>query len=195
MIIGLCGTYCAGKNAVSEVFEKNGYYTIDVDKTGHSALEEKASEIASQFPDCMVDGKVDRKKLGSIVFSDRESLEKLESIIHPAMAQTVRNQIQGKSKVLINAAVLVKMGLHRSCHGIVWLDAPFFTRLGRSKERDGKTFSQFLQVFWSQRSLKSQTFRETADIQRVELVNNGSLQKLESEILKLPWFQAEGKDV
>ena len=70
MIIGLTGTSCSGKNLVAETMEKKGFFVVDEDKLGHVALDMNQERLVDVFgPDILTDGKVDRRKLGPIVFS------------------------------------------------------------------------------------------------------------------------------
>ena len=91
MIIGLTGKSCSGKDYVSHMFGDE-FLVIDEDHLGHIALDVNKDKLVDAFgEDILRDGKVDRKKLGPIVFSDKEKLEKLNSISHPWMlSETLR---------------------------------------------------------------------------------------------------------
>ena len=91
MIIGLTGKSCSGKDYVARLFGEE-FVVIDEDNLGHVALDNNREKLVAAFGDSIItDGKVDRKKLGPIVFSDKEKLEKLNSISHPWMvAETLR---------------------------------------------------------------------------------------------------------
>ncbi len=170
MVIGLTGKYCAGKNAVSAVLEEAGAAVIDVDKLGHQALAENSLKIADVFGKDIIDpdGSVNRRKLGAVVFSDPSMLAKLESISHPWMVEKTRRliteyQTAGKENVIINAAILLHMKLHVLCSAVIWVDAPFFTRIDRGMKRDNMGLSAVLKRIWSQRSLKAQPLRKYVD--------------------------------
>lgn len=73
IVAGLTGKYCAGKNTIAALFEQNGFIHIDVDKLGHAALPKIQDQLLSHFGEKILeDGVINRKKLGSIVFSDPE---------------------------------------------------------------------------------------------------------------------------
>ncbi|MDA8411300.1 MAG: dephospho-CoA kinase, partial [Treponema sp.] len=93
ILIGLTGGYCAGKNTVAEMLERRGWTSIDVDRLGHQALEIARDEVVGRFDAetrerfgrglIDAEGRLDRKLLGAIVFSDPRKLAAHEAIIHP----------------------------------------------------------------------------------------------------------------
>lgn len=141
MVIGLTGRSCAGKDEVASIFKKKGFFVIDEDGLGHEALDANIGRIGEAFPDAVKDGKVDRKVLGRIVFSNPGGLEKLESISHPWMrmetGRLVRKALSEGRVVVINAAILARLGLVELCDEVVFVDAPFEIRARRAALRDG----------------------------------------------------------
>lgn len=98
-VIGLTGRAAAGKNAVSDAFAKVGCAVIDVDQVGHRVLEQSQDLLAKAFgPGIVQDGRVDRKALGALVFSDSEKLRSLEAITHPAMVSECKRLIEKAEK-------------------------------------------------------------------------------------------------
>ena len=158
MLIGLTGGYCAGKNTVAELLERRGWTSIDVDRLGHRALELARDEVVGRFDEearsrfgrGLVDeeGRLDRKLLGAIVFSDPRKLAAHEAIIHPVMfalvdegVETLRKEARTKdgaeAAIVINAAILYKMPIVSSCAAIIEVRAPLPSRIARAKARDG----------------------------------------------------------
>jgi dephospho-CoA kinase len=87
------------------------------------------------------DGSIDRKALGSIVFADSRLLAQLEAISHPWMVEECARLVSaarasGRRAVVLNAALLHRMGLDRLCDVVVFIKAPFYERYRRAKERD-----------------------------------------------------------
>jgi dephospho-CoA kinase len=81
IITGGIGT---GKSTVCAKLALKGVKIIDADAIAHKVLDEKAHRIGELFgKDCVVDGRVNRKILGEIVFSDPLKREVLEELIHP----------------------------------------------------------------------------------------------------------------
>ncbi len=187
MILGITGKYCSGKNTVSRIFVSYGWYEIDVDRLGHRALEEKAADIIAALGEDIAgeDGKVDRKKLGKKVFGSKESLSLLESIIHPEMVVFCKKEIErcGSDRVIINAAILHKMGLDELCDAVLWVESPFLRRLGRALVRDSLSIIQILKRMAAQRKLEAKYYSK--DVDRYTIWNGSSVHNLESDVIKL----------
>ncbi|WP_428026515.1 dephospho-CoA kinase [Arcobacter sp.] len=91
--IALTGGIATGKSTVCSLFKLHGFLTIDADKIAHKLLDIHSAKIASMFGEEYVeDGKVLRKKLGKIIFSNKENKEKLESFIHPLIAKEIEKE-------------------------------------------------------------------------------------------------------
>ncbi len=177
-VVGLAGKYCAGKNRICAIFEEAGFRPIDVDRLGHEALEvpDVRARIADAFGSAVFlpDGKVDRKALGALVFSDPAKLSALESIVHPWMTERTRELIgRYGDKVIVNAAILHRMGLHAYCDAVVWVEAPLCERIRRGLRRDGLSLYAVLRRIWSQRALTPQPFRDTVDTYTVRNARGG----------------------
>ncbi|WP_101772606.1 dephospho-CoA kinase [Peptostreptococcus faecalis] len=114
--IGLTGNIGCGKSSISNQLEKKGHYIIDADLITREiyADENVIKEMLGNFPDSFENGKICRKKLGSIVFEDNEKLKLLNSITHKAIKLIVEKRIKAieederyKSKaIVIDAALL-----------------------------------------------------------------------------------------
>jgi dephospho-CoA kinase len=115
MIIGVTGTFGSGKSLVVKYLGKD---VINVDKIGHQILEKKKKDIVKIFgKDIIRNKKVDRKKLGNIVFSDKIKLNKLNKIVHPEMVKSVKEKAKGN--YVIDAALLVQLNLDKLCDKII----------------------------------------------------------------------------
>lgn len=146
IVIGLSGKVCAGKNQYAQCFEQMGAQIIDVDLLGHQVLEQQQEAVVRHFgSSILTDGAIDRARLGAIVFADRDALQALEAIVHPAMVQACREIIalSTKALVVINAALLYRMGLVELCDRVVFIKAPLLVRYRRCRARQGLTWSAF----------------------------------------------------
>lgn len=95
--IALTGGISTGKSTACELFKLHGFSIIDADKIAHRLLDENSSEISSMFGKKYIeDGKVIRKELGKIIFSNEENKLKLEALLHPLIEKEIIKQ----SKVL-----------------------------------------------------------------------------------------------
>lgn len=95
--IAITGGIGSGKSTACNLLRLYGYSIIDVDSISHSKLDESADEIISIFGEKIVENnKINRKKLGSIVFNNKIKLAQLESILHPK----IRNEVEAQAKKL-----------------------------------------------------------------------------------------------
>ena len=82
--IALTGSIATGKSSTVKLLEASGFHIIDADKIAHKILDEQHQAIAEKFGETLVhEGKVDRKALGAIVFSDNTKRKELEALLHP----------------------------------------------------------------------------------------------------------------
>ena len=95
--IALTGGISTGKSTVSNLFKLQGFSIIDADLIAHRLLDENSNQIALMFGEQYVsDGKVIRKELGKIIFSNEENKLKLEALLHPL----IEAEIIKESKIL-----------------------------------------------------------------------------------------------
>ncbi len=88
--IALTGGIATGKSTVASLFMLHGFLTIDADKITHKLLDENYQNIADIFGDDYVeDKKVIRKKLGNLIFNDKEQKKKLENFLHPLIKENI----------------------------------------------------------------------------------------------------------
>jgi len=178
VVLGLAGGYCAGKDAVAGILAEGGFRIIDVDGVGHRVLRDPEARelVAARFgPDVLApDGQVDRRRLGRRVFGDRRELAALEAIVHPRMVQRVREELAlGGGPVVLNAAVLFRMGLDRLCDAVLCVRAPWCKRLARARRRDGLGLVQGLRRIASQRGICPKLPGPGVDIYYVDNAGDG----------------------
>jgi dephospho-CoA kinase len=169
--IGLSGAYCAGKNYVASLLEKEGIPGLDLDKLGHTALEMQKEALVQRFGREVLaaDGSVDRRALGRRVFSRPGDLQALESMVHPCVNRLSEQWIAaqktaGKAACVINAALLHKSSAFPGLDAIIIVQAPLVLRLLRARRRDHLSWREIGMRFFSQRSFASQYLGKKADI-------------------------------
>ena len=201
MIIGLTGTYCAGKNHVASLLEKRGIPVLELDKLGHLAIEAekellfkrfgmdiRMNILAEESPDSSKpdDNKIDRRKLGQKVFGKGEELSALEEIIHPWVNKETMLWIKSREEKVcaINAALLHRSSAFEHLDAIIIVQAPVLLRLMRAKKRDKLPWLPLIRRFGSQRDFDSQYLRGKTDIYRVgnHFACGNSRNKLENRI-------------
>ncbi|MFW2607336.1 dephospho-CoA kinase [Aliarcobacter butzleri] len=88
--IALTGGISTGKSTVCNLLKLHGFLTIDADKIAHKLLDENSSEIEEMFgKEYVENGKVLRKELGKIIFSNEENKLKLEALLHPLIKEEI----------------------------------------------------------------------------------------------------------
>ena len=191
-IIGLTGSYCAGKNHIARLLEQRLFPVLDVDKLGHKIIEKEEKRLVMRFgEDILGPGKlIDRKLLGYKVFGKPKELAALEEIIHPGVNQETLEWINNREEKLcfINAALLHRSVALENMETIILVEAPMFVRLFRARKRDHLSWKSLIKRFWSQRKFNSQLFGKKTDIYRVSNplgCTNSRLEKRIDEILSL----------
>ena len=176
IVVGLTGKYCAGKNFIASSLEGRNLPVIDVDRLGHQALQSSQDELIALFGREIIaaDGKIDRKVLRGIVFSNQRALRALEGTVHPKMRRICMEQLEsyrtgGTQAVVINAALLSRMHLEILCDVVCFVATPLPIRLARAMQRDGATISSFIKIASSQRDISVQAMR---GVQNLYIVKN-----------------------
>jgi dephospho-CoA kinase len=123
LVIGLTGGIGSGKSLVAKILADLGASVIDADRLGHASYlpgTRSWKALVAAFGEQIVDaeGKIDRKKLGEIVFNDKEQLNKLNNIVLPYMKEMARQEIERFRRQKAKAVVLEAPTLFESC----WTD-------------------------------------------------------------------------
>ena len=94
--------------------------------------------IEDRFPGSVENGCLQRKKLGAIVFNDKNALQDLNAITHGAVKEEVQRRLSPPPKLAaIDAIGLFESGLNMLCKLTVAVDAPREDRIARLMKRDG----------------------------------------------------------
>jgi dephospho-CoA kinase len=90
--IVLTGSIATGKSSASSLLSSFGFHIIDADKVAHQVLNEQSSVISKMFGEELVkNGEVDRKSLGSIVFTNSTKRKALEDLLHPLIYDEIEH--------------------------------------------------------------------------------------------------------
>ncbi len=171
-VLGLTGKSGAGKNLAAAFLEKSGWIHFDTDKEAHRVLDGACKEAAQLFGREILteSGKVDRARLGEIVFSSPEKMKQLESLLYPHIEESIIRTVREKpgKKFIINGANLTGSApLCRLCDAVLVVRAPFWVRLWRSARRDRRPLFSLLKRFHYQKCFSVQEFFPQADIYTV----------------------------
>jgi dephospho-CoA kinase len=127
--LGITGGIASGKSAVAGMLREMGFNVIDADALGHTVIEPGTrayDEIVREFGTGVVgaDGRIDRGKLGAIVFADGEKLKRLNVIVHPRVEEEMVRQFAEWEKsgvadaAFVEAALLVEAGYQKNLDGL-----------------------------------------------------------------------------
>ena len=141
MIIGITGGTGSGKTTLLRTVQELGGMVLDCDAIYHVLLQtdkKLLAAIESRFPGTVSEGRLDRKALGAIVFSDENALQDLNAITHSAVKAKVRHILGGNPGKLaaIDAIGLFEGGLATLCDVTVAVTAPEEMRVARLMARD-----------------------------------------------------------
>ena len=145
-VIGITGPTGAGKTTALKEIEGLGGCVLDADAVYHQLLEEDAAlrdELQARFgPLEDGRGRIDRKKLGNVVFRDANALADLNAIAHRYVGQELdrrlaRAEQEGCPLAAIDAIALLESGLGDRCDATVAVTAPPEVRVRRIMAREG----------------------------------------------------------
>jgi len=98
--IVLTGGIASGKSSVARLFALDGFDLIDADRVAHEMLERHQAKIAQLFgSEYIHEGKVDRKALGALIFSNSEEKKRLEVLMHPLIFKEIEGQSEEKDRL------------------------------------------------------------------------------------------------
>lgn len=187
MIIGLTGGIATGKSLVSKTLRELGIKVIDADQIAHRVLNrtEVIDKIKEEFGREIINnkGKIDRKKLGEIVFSEHVKLKKLEEITHPTILDVIDQKLKEYKKqdlIVLDAPLLFETYLDQKVDEtwVVYAEEP--TQIERLQKRDGLDYFEAKCRIDVQMPLKEK-------VQRADQVinNEGTKQELRRKVVKL----------
>ena len=140
MILGITGGTGCGKTTLLKILAEKGGLILDCDAIYHELLRNDPallSAIEARFPGTVENGTLQRKKLGTIVFSDETALQDLNKITHSAVKAEVLRRLQVPPKLAaIDAIGLFEGGLAELCDVTVAVTAPEEDRIRRLMHRD-----------------------------------------------------------
>lgn len=139
--VGLTGGIGSGKSTFAALLAERGAQVIDADQLGRDALKPGRpswQDVVESFGDeILVPGtmEVDRPKLANIVFGDPNKLAALNAITHPVIARGIADHLERLRAtdeiVVIDAALIVELGLDKALDALIVMDASAETRKER----------------------------------------------------------------
>lgn len=146
-IIGLTGNIACGKSTVLRRLAELGAEVIDADLVVHALMEPGQpvwTAVREGFGPGVIapDGRIDRRALAAIVFSDPAELLRLEEMSHPAVRVQIMAQVdeaaqRGVGAIVIDAIKLFEGGLADHCDEVWVVTCDPAQQLARLMARNG----------------------------------------------------------
>ena len=188
MIIGVTGNVGSGKSTVVGFLREYGWKTIDVDAMAHEIVQHD-TEVRNQIQTCFgpacfsEDGKLQRRKLGRIVFSDPEKLQQLNDIVWPELVRILQKQIRRlrehpePADVAVDMAVLFESRCQFMFDCVLLVVAPKVDRTQRLKQMR----------HWTAKEIRHRMQSQMDDSEKIEkahyiIHNDGSIAELKEKI-------------
>ena len=182
MIIGITGGTGCGKTTLLNLIADQGGLILDCDAIYHELLltdRNMLQAIETRFPGVVEEGRLNRQKLGAIVFADKAALEDLNRITHAAVkAEVLRRLANAPELAAIDAIGLFEGGLAPLCDVTVAITAPEQMRVQRLVLRDGISEDYAISRIRAQHD--ENWFGERCDFM---LVNDGKLGDFQTKCL------------
>ncbi len=189
-IIGICGSSGSGKSTVCDYFRGIGIPVLDCDEIYHELVESPSPclrEIGERFGSELIqNGRLDRVKLGDVVFRDQEKLLQLNEISHRHVIAELEKRITEFTKLnysacIIDAPMLFEAGLDQRCDAVIAVVSDEAKQIERICARDAIDEERAKKRLLNQKS--SEELKALADF---VIINNGTYQELtrQCELLK-----------
>lgn len=193
-ILGITGGIGSGKSAATQWFESQGIVVVDADIVAREVVnlgQPALKEIQLSFGDWVLleDGNLNRRALREHIFQFPEARETLEKITHPAIRQSIIQQLQQAESpyVILVSPLLFETNQHELVHHTLLIDADEQTQLQRASQRDGQNEEQIRKII-SVQMPRTQKQLLANDI----VMNDGLLEHLHQQLkpLHLKYLQS-----
>lgn len=190
MIVGITGGIASGKTEVAKVFQKKGALVISGDEIGKKVVQKNPlvlRKLVKAFGREILNskGKLNRRKLGEIAFSNEKKKEKLNKIVHPELLRELKHRItefrktrkarKKKQILIIDAALIVEWELYTELDKLILVTSSRNKRLQRLKSLGLSKKSALNRI---KRQITDSRRRRYADF---VISNNGSLKQLKAK--------------
>jgi dephospho-CoA kinase len=150
-VIGLTGSIGMGKTTIALMLRRLGIPVDAADMAVHRLLSPRGAafaEVAAAFPEALRDGRIDRLRLGALVFADEARLKHLETILHPLVARErarflARCRRQRRPLAILDIPLLFETGRERDMDAVITVSAPAFLQRLRVLGRPGMNEEKF----------------------------------------------------
>ena len=187
MIIGLTGGIGSGKSAAAALFKDIGVDLIDADDLARDSLNinsEGYRLFIKEFGDEYLDENknINRELIRKLIFNDSDAKSKLENIIHPIVRTGIETFIKNKKSdyCIIVVPLIFETNSSKIYDRVLVIDCDVDVQILRTSKRDNQTKSDIENIV-SKQATREQRLSIADDV----IVNNGSLDLLRNEVLKM----------
>ena len=185
--LGLTGGIGSGKSAASQWFEQHGIVVVDADVVAREIVEvgqPALLQIQQAFGDWVLqkDGTLNRRALREHIFQSNDARRILESITHPAIRQSIIQQLQDAQSpyVILVSPLLFETNQHELTDHTLLIDASIELQIQRASQRDGQNIEQIHRIIAAQMP-REQKQQLADDI----VLNDGHLEHLYAHLQPL----------
>lgn len=178
----IVGNIASGKSTIELELSKSGFKVFDTDKLSHVILEELKNNVIEAFKgfDIIENGEISRKKLGKIVFENKDLKQKLENIIYPKLKDKILeifNENKSEKVVFISIPLLFEVGWQDLFDKILFVQTDDNIRLKRLMKRNS----------YSEKEAKARISTQILQEEKIKksdfiICNNGTLKILQNQI-------------
>lgn len=187
MIIGLTGGIGSGKSAAAALFKDIGVDLIDADDLARDSLSinsEGYKLFIDEFGNKYLDENknINRELIRELIFNNSDAKSKLENIIHPIVRSGIETFIKNKKSdyCIIVVPLIFETNSSKIYDRVLVIDCDVDVQISRTSKRDNQTKSDIENIV-----NKQATREQRLSIADEVIVNNGSLDLLRNEVLKI----------
>lgn len=178
--LALTGSIASGKSTVASLLKLHGLQCIDADATAHEVLKDFTQDIANLFgEDYVINGEVDRKKLGNLIFTHTDQKAKLEAFMHPKIRERIIHKAKRFEKLafpyLIDIPLFFETNAYDIKHSVV-VYTPKAIQLERLMKRNKLSKQESLDRIAAQMDIE-----DKKQMANFVIDNRGNLRHLQAE--------------
>jgi dephospho-CoA kinase len=153
-VLGLTGSIGMGKSATAGIFRRLGVPVHDADAAVHRLYGGRAAPLVEKaFPGTVIDGAVDRGRLGAAVLGDPARMRELEAIVHPLVREEEEAFLERAALAAIavlDIPLLFETGGEARCDAVLVVTAPASVQRERVLARPGMSEEKFQSILSKQ---------------------------------------------
>lgn len=184
IILGIAGGFGSGKTTVAKMFKSYDAKIIDADKIAHALLRQRSKihkKIIRVFGTGIVDkdNSINRSKLAKIVFSDKNLLNRLNKIMHPAVIKIIKTQITASQAkiIVLDAPLLIEAGIRKLVDKLIIVNSSRGKQIERASKKTSLSKIDIVRRIKSQFPLQNKV--RLADF---VIDNNGTIKKTKKQV-------------